>query len=374
MLLLVVLILQCCAFCYRLTLRSIGGFMSTHNVDWEKLRTCCQNLFAAKGITTDNAFVIADNLVDADLCGVESHGSSRMANYLKRIERGVFSTKFEMKVEQEHAASLALNACNSFGMLAGKYAMDRSIEKAKESGVCFTTVNNSNHYGMAAYYLNIAAKANMIGMTGTNASPTMTPWGSFKPYFGTNPIAISIPTHGEPIVLDMANSVVAMGKIGLAESLGKDIPEGWALDKDGNSTTNPTEARSGTLLPLGGPKGSGLALCIEVLSAILSGSNTSSQMGLLWADFENPQNVGHFFVALDVSKFVDLGHFKDRIEKMKGEIKSLPKTPGTESIFMPGEIEQQRKKDRKANGIELSDVTYKDLQGLCEKHSVPFDL
>ena len=354
--------------------RLFENTMSKHNVNWEQLRTCCQNLFIAEGVAEKDAFVIADNLVDADLCGVESHGVSRMGNYLKRIDTGVFSTKFEMKVKQEHAASLALDACNSFGMLAGKYAMERSIEKAKEAGTCFTTVSDSNHFGMAAYFLNMAAKADMIAITGTNASPTMAPWGSFKPYFGTNPIAIAIPGMEQPIILDMATSVVAMGKIGMAEKLGKPIPEGWALDKDGNVTTNPTEARSGTLLPLGGPKGSGLALCIEVLSAILSGANTSSQMGLLWVDFENPQNVGHFFLVIDPSKFVPLDEFKGRVQNMVQEIKALPKTPGTEEILMPGEIEQRNKKDRMANGINLPETVYNELKSLCEKHNVPFNI
>jgi len=348
--------------------------MNTYNINWEKLRSYCQKLIMTQGVSENEAFTIVDNLVDADLCGVESHGVSRMSIYMKRLETGVVSNRLEMKVEQEHPASIALNACNSMGMLAGTYAMGRCIEKAKESGCCFATVNNSNHYGMSAYYLNMPAASNMIGFTATNAPPNIAPWGSFQSYMGTNPIGIAVPRRNtEPIVLDMAPSVVAMGKVILAAKLGQDIPEGWALTKDGRPTTNAKEGMEGTVLPIGGPKGYGLSLFVDILTGILSGAEFGPHINNMWNDFENPQNVGHIFCAIDISKFVDVDVFKDRIEQMVSEIKALPKNPGVDEIFLPGEIEQRRRVQRKADGLELSAIVYEELKGLGEKYKVSME-
>jgi len=326
------------------------------------------------GMREEDAFVTADNLVDADLCGVESHGVSRMAIYMKRLESGVVSKDACVEVLQEYPASLALSAKNAMGMVAGKYAMERCIEKARENGACFATVNNSNHYGMSAYYVNMAARENMFAMTGTNAPPNIAPWGSYQAYQGTNPIAFAAPTHGEPVVLDMAPSVVAMGKVILAAKLGKDIPEGWALTKDGKPTTDAKEGMAGTVLPIGGPKGYGIAVFVDILAGILSGAQFGPHLNNMWNDFENPQNVGHFFLAVDISKFVDVDLFKTRIEQMTREIKALDKNPGVEEILMPGEPEQRRRRERKENGLELSAVVYEELKGLSEKYGVSFTL
>jgi len=348
--------------------------METYNVNWESLRKYCTDLFTSLHMPIDDAFVVADNLVDADLCGVESHGVSRMSIYMKRLETGVVSKNAKIEVIQEHAASLALSASNAMGMVAGKYAMEHSIEKAKESGCCFTTVRNSNHYGMSGYYANMAAQANMVCITGTNAPPNIAPWGSYRPYQGTNPIAFAVPTQNQPIILDMAPSVVAMGKVILAAKLGKDIPEGWALTKDGNPTTDAKEGVEGTVLPIGGPKGYGIAMFVDILSGILSGAMFGPHINNMWSDFENPQNVGHFFIVADISKFVDIDEFKTRVGQMIGEVKALPKNPGVEEILLPGEIEQRLRKERKQKGLEISEVVYEELKSLGTKYGVPFVL
>ena len=348
--------------------------METRSVNWESLREYCQGLFVSLGMGKEDAFVVADNLVDADLCGVESHGVSRMSIYMKRVETGVVSKDARIEILQEYPASLALNAKNAMGMVAGKYAMERCIEKAKENGSCFATVNNSNHYGMSAYYASMAARENMFALTGTNAPPNIAPWGSYQAYQGTNPIAFAVPTSGEPIILDMAPSVVAMGKVILAAKLGKDIPEGWALTKDGQPTTNAKEGMEGTVLPIGGPKGYGIAVFVDILSGILSGAQFGPHLNNMWNDFENPQNVGHFFLAVDIAKFVDIKVFKTRVKQMVGEVKALPKNPGVEEILMPGEPEQRRRQDRKSSGLNLSTVVYEELKSLGEKYGVAFTL
>jgi len=325
-------------------------------------------------MTEKDAFVVADCLVDADLCGVESHGVSRMTIYMKRLKTKVVNSTFNIKIEREYPASVALNACNSMGMVVGKYAMELCIKKAKENGCCFITVNNSNHYGMASYYVRIAAEAGMVGITGTNAPPNIAPWGSYKAYVGTNPIAMAVPKSGDPIILDMAPSTVAMGKVILAAKLGKSIPEGWALTKEGKPTTDPNEGMKGTVVPIGGPKGYGLSLFMDIFSGILSGAQFGPHLNNMWNDFENPQNVGHFFCAVDISKFVDLDIFKSRVDQMVSEIKGLPKNEGVDEIFVPGEIEFRRKAERKKNGIHLSDVVYEELKCLGEAYNIEFNL
>jgi len=343
-------------------------------IQWEKLRAYCQKIFISLGVPENEALVVSDCLVDADLAGVESHGVSRMTIYTKRLETKVVSSVFKIATERDYPAGLTLNGCNSMGMLVGKYAMEKCVERAKINGSCFIAANNSNHYGMASYYVNIAAQAGMIGLSGTNAPPNIAPWGSYKAYVGTNPLAISAPTDGEPVLLDMAPSVVAMGKVILAAKLGKSIPEGWALTKEGKPTTDANLGKQGTVVPIGGPKGYGLSLFVDILCGILSGAQFGPHLGNMWNDFVNPQNIGHFFCAIDISKFTDLGNFKKRLGQMTEEIKALPKNEGITELFLPGEIENRRRAERKANGIPMEDVVYEELRELGKTYKVEFTI
>lgn len=348
--------------------------METHNVNWETLRKQCQDLMMSLDVPESEAWTIADNLVDADLCGVESHGVSRMSIYMKRLKSGVVNIKGESVITQEHPSSIHWDGRNSMGMVTGVKAMQRCIEKARETGCCFVAVNHSNHYGMASYYVKMGAEAGMVAFSGTNAPPNIAPWGSPVAYMGTNPLAIAVPTHGEPMLLDMAPSVVAMGKVILAAKLGKMIPEGWAQTKEGKPTTDPNEGMKGTVLPIGGPKGYGLSLFMDVLCGVLADAEFGPHLNNMWSDFENPQNVGHVFCCIDISKFVDLDRFRDRMQQMMTEIKALKKNPGVEEIFVPGEIEQRRRLQRKRDGLELHEVVYNEIRVLCEEHGVNFIL
>ena len=343
-------------------------------IQWEKLREYCQKIFISLGVSGEEALFVSECLVDADLCGVESHGVSRMTIYTKRLETKVVSSVFKVQIERDFPAGITLNGCNSMGMLVGKYAMEKCIERARTNGSCFIAANNSNHYGMASTYVNIAAKAGMIGLSGTNAPPNIAPWGSYKAYVGTNPLAISAPTDADPVLLDMAPSVVAMGKVILAAKLGKSIPEGWALTKEGKPTTDANLGKQGTVVPIGGPKGYGLSLFVDILCGILSGAQFGPHLNNMWNDFVNPQNIGHFFCAIDISKFTDLETFKKRLGQMIAEIKALPKNEGVTELFMPGEIESRRRAERKANGIPMEDVVYEELRELGKVYNVEFTL
>ena len=349
-----------------------GEGADSHNVDWKKLRTFCQKLFMTQGMPEEEAFTAADCLVDADLCGVPSHGASRMAIYLKRLETKVVNADFKPVLEKEYPASILMNAKNGMGMVAGVYAMELAVKKAKESGSCFVFVNNSNHLGMVGYYVRRAAELGMLGFATTSAPPAMAPWGSKASFLGTSPVAMAVPGKNEPVLLDMAPSLVAMGKVILAAKLGSSIPEGWALDANGKPTTDPNEGMKGTVVPIGGAKGSGLSMFSQILGGIIPGAKYGPHVGSMWDDFVNPQEMGHLFVAVDISKMLDLDTFKDALEVMRGEVKGLPKAEGVSEIFMPGEIEQNRRKERQKEGIVFSNVVYEELRGLGEKYGADF--
>ncbi len=341
-------------------------------IQWEALRDYCRKLFEKQGVPTEEALLVADSLTEADLNGVESHGVSRMPIYMKRIEEKVVEKVCRLKVEKEYPGSLAINACNSMGIVAGVRAMEMAIKKAKESGSVFVTVSNSNHFGTAAYFTKMALKENMIAISATNAPSTMAPWGGIKPYLGTNPFSVAIPTGSQiPIIMDMATSVVAQGKIIMAGKKGETIPEGWAITKEGLPATDPKEALEGSVLPFGGPKGYAIALMIDVLCGILSGAMFGPYMNNMWKDFENPQNVGHCFSVMDISKFSDVQFFKNRIDRMIQDIKSAPRAQSVEEIFLPGEIEYKKAQKRRSEGIPVSAGVYEELRQLGEKWQVP---
>ena len=347
---------------------------NTFLVDPDKLRSFCTELLMKEKMSCEDAFVTADNLVDADLSGVESHGVSRITNYMKRLRSGVVAHSGGPIVTNERAASLAIDGNNQMGMVSGKFAMEKCIEKAKINGSCFATVNHSNHFGTASYYSRIAADKGCIGIAGTNAPPNIAPWGSSQKFMGTNPISISTPTLSDPITLDMAPSVVAMGKIILAAKLGKPIPEGWVLDPDGNPTTDPVVGQYGTLIPIGGPKGSGIAIFMEILCGVLAGAQYGPHINHFWNDFKNPQDVGHFFCAIDISAFSDYETYLKRLDEFVKEIKALPLSKGASQIFMPGELEVIKRKARKENGIEMSSNVYEELKALADQYGLAMDI
>ena len=348
--------------------------MQTYDLNWEPLRTYCQKLFQTQGVPEDEAFLVADCLVEADLCGIDSHGIARVDIYLKRLEEKVVNPVCELKIEQEHAASLAINACNSMGIVTGRRVMEKCIEKARQSGSCFATVNNSNHYCRGYHYIKMAAAEGMIGFTLSNTTPQMTPWGGCEKFLGTNPIGVAAPTNDGPIILDIASSVVAIGKITLAGRLGQSIPEGWTLTPDGEPTTDPIVGAKGSLLPFGGPKGSGIAVFVEIFCGILAGAQYGPYVNNFLSNFKDPQGLGQVFSCIDISKFVPLETFKERLGQMIKEMKALRKIPGVTEIFMPGEIEWKRELERRAKGtVPVPEPVYNTLKQLGEKYGVPFD-
>ncbi len=344
-------------------------------VQADQLRDFCIRLFEKLGVPADEAYVNADLVVDADLCGVESHGVTRMGIYLKRLKLGVTRPELEMKLMTETPVIAVYDACNSMGGAVSKKAMAIAIDKAKKVGMSFISVHNSNHNGMAAYWAKMALSHDMIGFSSTNSASRVAPWGGRTPLLGTNPIAYAFPAGKQlPIIPDQASCVVARGKVQLALAKGQSIPSGWAMDIDGVETTDPQAALSGTILPFGGYKGSGVAVTVEILTGILGGGTFSLGVKDMYGYFDGPTTISHYFGAIDVAAFGPVQQFKDHVDELIVAVKNSPKAHGVEEIFLPGEIEQRRKAERLKGGIPLSVVTLEDLRRQGQEYGVPCNL
>ncbi len=337
----------------------------------EELIRFVTDLTEKSGVSHEDAAILADSLVDANLKGIDTHGVSRLPIYLKRISLGLINPKAEMTFTKNMPAAGVLDANNGLGQVAGVKAMKEAIKLARECGVGMVGVKNSQHFGAAGYYCSIACKEGMLGLAFTNAEPALPPWGSYEAIFGTNPIAIGIPTGKEvPIIIDMSSSIVTRGKIVAAARNGNSIPGDWALDPDGNPTTDAQKALDGSVLTMAGPKGYSLALMVDILSGVLTGAGFGKDVNSMYKDMAHPADVGHMLMAVNVEGFMPKGTFYERIGRLADQIKSSKKRPGTSEIYIPGERKRHVKLERLRSGIVLDNTTIKELLGLGEKYGI----
>ncbi|WP_245805859.1 Ldh family oxidoreductase [Bacillus alkalicellulosilyticus] len=328
---------------------------------WEKLEQFCAKLFEKAGLSERESHIVAQSLVEADLRGVDSHGVVRTDIYLQRLQAGMINLNGKMTVKTEGPVTL-LDGNNHIGAVVGTKALELTIQGTKKNGTAIVGVKGSNHFGTCAYYLQQAVKENLIVMILSNASQTMPPTGGVRPFLGTNPFSIGIPAGKyEPFILDMATSVVARGKIIHAAQKGNDIPDHWAIDKEGNPTTDAQTALEGAVLPLGGPKGYAISMFIDILSGVLTGAGFGKYVNNMYENWNEPQNVGHFFIGIDIEKFMPIPQFKERIDRYFEEIKAEPTAPGVDEILIPGEIECRSTQDRMKHGIELPENVEREL-------------
>lgn len=341
----------------------------------ETLRAFASRCLQAVGVPATDADVVADNLTDAHLRGVDSHGVTRLIKiYVERLEAGGINREPRMRVVEDGPALALVDADNGLGAVAGTFAMRLAIEKARAAGAAWVGVRNSSHFGACAYYTNRIAAEGMVGIAMTNAPATMAPWGGIEPYFGTNPISFSVPTgSGMPISVDMATSVAARGYILLAAAKGEPIPPGWAQDKRGRPTTDAQEALEGTVLPMAGHKGYALALMIDVLSGVLTGAGFGRLIGQLYGDPSQPQNVGHLIGAIDIARFMPLEQFYARLSQMMDEVHAVPLAEGASRIFVPGEIEAAKMEQREREGIPVAEPIRQQFIALGQRLGVPFE-
>jgi len=348
--------------------------MNTIMIQADKLLDAAAGILKKIGIPEDQARVIASVLVQADLRGIGSHGVLRLPAYVHKVQHGLLETDTQLTVIEERKATVLLDAGGGFGPVAAAEAMRQAIGKAKELGLGSAAVRNASHFGIAAYYARLAVEEGLIGVVISNAAASMAPFGGVQPMLGTNPVCVGIPTGKEPaILLDMASSVVARGKIRLAQREGKSIPEGWALDASGVPTQNPDEAIAGTLLPIGGPKGYGIALVNDILSGILTGSPSSLEVRSVH-DLKNPSPVGFFLQAIDISAFCDPVLFYERVDALSEQLRAADPADGVSRIYTPGEPEWEREQERRENGIPIGPKVMESLLDLAGELNVQINL
>ncbi len=322
-------------------------------VDETWLVEAVRRIFAAEGFGPEAADCIATTLVEADLAGVGSHGSMLVPMYVDRLRAGSVSRREEAEVVHRQGAVTVLDGHHALGQLTGRQSMALAVESAKEHGVGVVVVRHAFHFGRAASYAEQAAAAGCIGVAMSNTRPLMPAPGGAEPVVGNNPLAVVAPTPTRPMVLDMALSEAALGKIRLAEAAGTPIPDTWATDADGNPTTDAGAAVKGMLLPSGGPKGFGLALVVDVLTGVLSGGASGAQVQGLYADMAVPNDCAHFFLALDVAHFGDPDGFAERIDALTDFVLGSRPRDGVAAVRLPGQRAQERTAEQRAQGVTL---------------------
>lgn len=350
------------------------GLKDTIAVEPKRLEKAVYEIFKAHNIPSEDANSVAKHLVLANLRGVESHGVVRVKSYIDRLKLNLVESDNNIRIEKEFSSFCRVNGGNNLGIIVATKAVEIAINKAKETGLACVGVYNSNHCGMLADYTNKIANSGCIGFAVSNAPSSMAPWGAKELYFGTNPMSYAIPTFTDRnIVFDMATSVVARGKITYAYKNNLKIPIGWALDKDGKNTEDPQAALEGSVLPVGGPKGSGLALLVDILSGIVTGAAFGTNIGSM-KQVDKKQDVGHFFLVMRPDLFVDIDTFKNNIQKIKSDIKNLAKADGNNEILLPGELEYGLMESRLQNGIPLSSVIVDELTEIAREKGIEFEL
>lgn len=347
---------------------------NTVNVNPTSAHSLVATVLCKYDVPQDRANLIAEALVLADLRGVDTHGINRLAGYIERIKAGVLNPNPTLSFDTKTPVMALLDAQNTFGFVAGCMAVDKAADMARTYGMGVVAVRHSNHYGMAATYLLRAARQGLAAFAFTNASASMPPWGAREPLLGTSPFAVAVPGGKEgDFVLDMSPSVVARGKIRKAARRGESIPEGWALDAEGRSTTDPEAALAGgVVLPIGGPKGSGLAMMMDIFGGVLSGAAFAGRVNDQYKNLKEPQDVGHWFLVFRPDIFLEGGmeELRERMDTLLRRVRECEKAVGVDRIFTSGEIEAAMEVRRSNEGIPYTRGEVDALNSFAEVSGV----
>ncbi len=334
----------------------------------ESLKAFTATVFERVGMPPEDAAIEAEVLVWANLRGVDSHGVLRIPSYVEFVDRGDMNPRPKIQVEKETAATLLVDADRAFGPVVTTMAMTRAIRKAREAGIGWAVIRNTTHQGAMAYYSLMAAAEGMAGLAIVCSPPNMAPHGARAAGVHNSPISIAVPARRHRhLVLDMATSVAAGGKLRLAVDKGVPIPEGWALDKDGNPTTD--AAKATILLPFGGPKGSGLAMMFETLTSLVA-ANPLLEPALFGQDGARRHRQNSVVAAIDIATFSDVEGYRDHVDNLIDGMKRLPRAAGTEEIMVPGEPEDRCAEERRRQGIPLPEGTVRNLRAVAARFDV----
>jgi L-2-hydroxycarboxylate dehydrogenase (NAD+) len=363
-------------------------------LDFDTIFNFMKDVFISVGVPEEDAKICADVLVESDKRGIDSHGSARLFMYYMRIKRKQQNPVTECMIIKETPGTVRINANNGMGQVASKKAMEMAIEKAKKNGIGMAIVENSNHFGIAGYYVLMATKQDCIGLCGTNARPSIAPTWGVEPMLGTNPFTIGVPTDWNfPWVADHATSTTQRGRIETYARLGKETLEGWVIDENGKAATDSKQILldmlefKTALTPLGGSgesygghKGYNYATFVEIMSACLSQANMlQACLGIDKEGQSIPYNLGHFFIAIDPSAFCDLAEFKKKTGDMLRQLANSKKQPGKKHIYVAGEKEYIAYNERKVRGIPLAEVTQRQFLRMQQElnlnqYHFPFDV
>ena len=338
----------------------------------ESLEEFAARLLRRLDLPQEDAAITARALVQADLEGVETHGLGRLPNYVARLRRGLVNPRPQMRLVRQVGATGLLDADNGMGQVAAYRAMQEAIRLAETLGTGWVAVTHSNHFGAASFYVQQAVAAGMLGLAFSNTPPGMAPTGGRRATLGTNPVGIGVPLGDQPpLIVDLATSAAARGQVIKAAREGKAIPGDWAIDAEGQPTTDPAAALKGALLPLGGAKGYALALAVEALCGVLTGANMATQMPSFFDNWDTPSNVGHMLGAFSIRAFMDEPtEFDRRAEWLADEVRATPAAGGQAGVRLPGERRAQLAAERRAQGVALAPATVQQLDALAAELGV----
>jgi len=320
-----------------------------------KLEAYIARAFQAVSISAAESNSIAELMVRADVQGSEGHGVFRLPQYIRRIKGGAVNIRPKIRVVREAAGMALVDGDNGMGHLVMRFATEKAIEKAQSAGVAWVGVKWSNHAGPASLYASMPAERDMIGLYLAVGNANHLPaWGGLDMLLSTNPIAVAVPAAEEPaIVLDMATTVAAYGKVKTKAQRGETMPEGWMMDRQGRPLTDPRRANEGFLLPIGGYKGYGLALIFGLLAGTLNGAAMGKDVVDFNADDTTPTNTGHAIIAINVAAFLPVAKFKRNVDVLVRDLRGSQRLPGVDRIRLPGEGSHAARADRLQNGIPL---------------------
>lgn len=341
-----------------------------YKIKAEKLVEFCEEIFKGYGVKPENAKIVAESLVDADLRNVSSHGVIRLAIYVKRLKSHGTNGNPNIVIERETPVSALLDGGNGLGSIVSDKAVKLAIEKIKKSGIAVVGVKNSAHYGAAAYWANKMADEGMVGFSCSNVEPFMAVSGGKGHDIGNNPFSFVFPTksYGN-VCYDVACSKMAGGKILAYALMGKQLPENCFLTKDGKPTTDPHEAE--IPLPFASHKGYGMAVVVEMLTSILTGSAFGKDIGSQYNQINDPNVISHLFLGFRIDLFRDLDSYEKSADEFVEYLRALPKADGVKKIYYPGELENISKKEKLENGLKMKSDLIEELEGFAREAGVP---
>lgn len=347
--------------------------MSSIRIAPEELQKFLTQVFAKAGMPQADAEFSAWATVQSDLWGIDSHGTLRSSHYEMRLRTNAVNPR--PKIVNKLAPELPvahLDADAALGYVAGRDGMNLAIEKAKKHGISFVVVSNSNHYGAAGLYARMGAAEGLLSLSTTNVKPNIATVGALATATGNNPIALAapMPDRDAPFCIDVAMSLVALGKLIFAAKTGKEIPSGWALDKNGEETRDPKAGIDGILLPVGDHKGFGLSLFVDIVTGLLGGGTFLTQLVSMYSAPDRPSDLAHAFACLNPDLFLSRDEYLARMGQWLELLKAVPVKPGRAALTMPGEPEIAMERERRAAGIPIPDALWEDLVAMADRHGL----